>query len=109
MAKKFAKDTELMMLSLQKMMTKIILHKGKEMPLLRQHPWVFSGAIKITEGEAKDGDTVEVFSADKKFLGIGHYQVQNSITVRIISFEPFHLGYHWSSNKDVILVCAKKK
>jgi hypothetical protein len=22
---------------------------------------------------------------------------------------PFHLGYHWSSNKDVILVCAKKK
>ena len=76
-----------LLLSLQKMMTKIILHKGKEMPLLRQHPWVFSGAIKITEGEAKDGDTVEVFSADKKFLGIGHYQVQNSITVRIISFE----------------------
>ncbi len=22
---------------------------------------------------------------------------------------PFHLGYHWSSNKDVILVCQKKK
>lgn len=22
---------------------------------------------------------------------------------------PFHLGYHWSSNKDVIIVCQKKK
>ena len=22
---------------------------------------------------------------------------------------PFHLGYHWSSNKDVLLVCTKKK
>ena len=22
---------------------------------------------------------------------------------------PFHLGYHWSSNKDVLIVCAKKK
>ena len=85
--KKFVKDTELMMLSLQNIMTNIFLHKGKETPLLRRHPWVFSGAIKITEGEAKDGDTVKVFSSDKKFLGIGHYQSQNSITVRIISFE----------------------
>ncbi|MHB8261959.1 MAG: hypothetical protein ACYDCN_15105 [Bacteroidia bacterium] len=22
---------------------------------------------------------------------------------------PFHLGYHWSSNKDVLIVCSKKK
>ncbi|MEO8760650.1 MAG: hypothetical protein ABI388_05560, partial [Bacteroidia bacterium] len=29
-------------------MTKIFLHKGKETPLQRRHPWVFSGAIKIT-------------------------------------------------------------
>ena len=76
-----------MMLSLQRFMVKLFLHNGKETPLLRQHPWVFSGAIKVTEGEAKDGDTVEVYAANKKFLGIGHYQVQNSITVRIISFE----------------------
>jgi 23S rRNA (cytosine1962-C5)-methyltransferase len=85
--KKFVKDTELMMLSLQKIMTNIFLHKGKETPLLRRHPWVFSGAIKKTEDLPKDGDTVKVFSADKIFLGIGHYQSQNSITVRIISFE----------------------
>jgi len=75
------------MLYLHPTMTKIFLHKGKETPLLRRHPWVFSGAIKITEGDAKDGDTVTVYSADKKFLGIGHYQAENSIRVRIISFE----------------------
>jgi 23S rRNA (cytosine1962-C5)-methyltransferase len=80
-------------------MTKIFLHKGKETPLLRRHPWVFSGAIKITEGEAKDGDTVSVYSADKKFLGIGHYQVQNSITVRIISFEEVDIDENFWLNK----------
>ena len=87
------------MLSLQRFMVKLFLHNGKETPLLRQHPWVFSGAIKITEGEAKDGDTVEVYAANKKFLGIGHYQVQNSITVRIISFEQVEIDEAFWLNK----------
>ena len=67
-------------------MTKIFLHKGKEISFLRFHPWIFSGAIKTIEGEVKDGDLVEVCTADKKFLGIGNYQ-QGSISIRILSFE----------------------
>ncbi|HXD92297.1 MAG TPA: class I SAM-dependent rRNA methyltransferase, partial [Bacteroidia bacterium] len=80
-------------------MTKIFLHKGKETPLLRRHPWVFSGAIKSTEGKPVDGDTVSVYSADKKFLGIGHYQVENSIRVRIISFEELDINETFWFNK----------
>jgi 23S rRNA (cytosine1962-C5)-methyltransferase len=80
-------------------MTKIFLHKGKETPLLRRHPWVFSGAIKSTEGKPVDGDTVSVYSADKKFLGIGHYQVENSIRVRIISFEEVDINETFWYNK----------
>jgi 23S rRNA (cytosine1962-C5)-methyltransferase len=66
-------------------MNKIVLNKGKEQPVLRHHPWVFSGAIKSIEGEPAEGDVVSVFSSDKKFLGIGHYQ-KSSIAVRIFSF-----------------------
>ena len=80
-------------------MTKIFLNKGKETPLLRRHPWVFSGAIKTTEGKPVDGDTVKVYSADKKFLGIGHYQVENSIRVRIISFEELEIDETFWFNK----------
>ena len=65
---------------------KITLHKGKEVSLQRQHPWVFSGAIKIKDADLKDGDVVEVFSAGNEFLGIGHFQL-SSISVRILSFE----------------------
>ncbi len=53
--------------------------------MLRFHPWVFSGAVKIKEGEPKDGDVVEVYSSHNQFLGIGHYQ-DGSITVRMFSF-----------------------
>lgn len=67
------------------MYSKIILNKGKEQSLLRLHPWVFSGAIKSKEAGLKDGDLVEVFSFENKFLGTGYY-ANGSIAVRLISF-----------------------
>ncbi len=69
---------------------KIILHKGKEVSLQRHHPWVFSGAIKIKDANLKDGEVVEVVSANNQFLGIGHFQ-NSSISVRIISFTPVEI------------------
>ena len=80
----------------------IYLKPKKEESLLRFHPWVFSGAVAYMENptehvlghpkplhashaEATEGDIVEVYSADKRFLGVGHYQI-GSIIVRILSF-----------------------
>jgi 23S rRNA (cytosine1962-C5)-methyltransferase len=65
---------------------KIILKKGKEYSIQRFHPWIFSGAISSTEGNLTDGCWVEVFSANKKSLGSGHYQ-KGSISVRMLSFD----------------------
>ncbi len=67
------------------MFSKIVLHKGKEVSLLRKHPWVFSGAIKVKEANLKDGDLVELFSVDNKYLATGYF-ANGSIAVRIISF-----------------------
>jgi len=67
-------------------MYRIILKKGKERSLYRRHPWIFSGAIAhIAEGIA-EGDLVEVYSHDRQFMAIGHYQI-GSIAVRVLSFE----------------------
>ena len=68
-------------------MKTIILRKGKEESLRRYHPWIFSGAIHHTEGDAPldEGDTVEVLSSDGKFLAIGHWQI-GSIAVRVLTF-----------------------
>lgn len=68
-------------------MIKITLANGKDHSLRRFHPWVFSGAIKKISGEVKEGDVVEVYSAQQEFLGVGHYQI-GSIAVRIFSFVP---------------------
>ncbi len=67
--------------------TKIILRSGKDDAIRRYHPWVFSGAIKKTQGPVYDGALVEVFSNNDEFLGTGLYQ-ESSIAVRIMAFAP---------------------
>lgn len=66
--------------------SKIILKRGKEEPLLRFHPWIFSGAIQQMDAGIREGDVVNVFSSDHRFLAVGQYQI-GSITVRVLSFE----------------------
>lgn len=66
---------------------KLILHKHKTDAVKRFHPWVFSGAIKFTEGELGEGAIVEVYSETGEYLATGHYSPGN-IAVKIFSFAP---------------------
>ncbi|MEZ4920892.1 MAG: class I SAM-dependent rRNA methyltransferase [Saprospiraceae bacterium] len=64
----------------------VYLKGGKEEPVRRFHPWVFSGAIARIEGSPADGDLVRVVDKRGGFLGQGHFH-DGSIAVRILSFE----------------------
>ncbi len=66
-------------------MVKIYLKPGKELPILRFHPWVFSGAVARMEGHPDDGDVAEVYDRSGQLLGVGHFH-HSSIAVRILSF-----------------------
>lgn len=80
-------------------LTKLYLAKGKEYSLKRFHPWVFSGAIKRIEGsEPEEGDTVEVYSNQREFLGMGHW-APGSIAVRVFSFEQVEPDYTFWKRK----------
>jgi 23S rRNA (cytosine1962-C5)-methyltransferase len=77
-------------------MHKIILKKGKEEPVRRFHPWIFSGAIfkmiPATEGgKIEDGDVVQVIDFKGNILAIGYYN-DGSIAVRIISFKDVEIN-----------------
>lgn len=65
---------------------KVFLKPKKEESLKRFHPWVFSGAIRNIEGELAEGEVVNVYDVNGRFLAVGHYQI-GSIAVRLLAFE----------------------
>ncbi len=70
--------------------TRIVLKPGKEISLLRRHPWVFSGAIAravvFDDQDLAAGHWVDVVNHKEEFLGTGHYS-DGSIAVRLMSWE----------------------
>ena len=64
-----------------------IIHRKKVDAVQRFHPWIFSGAIAKMQGEVKDGDLVEAYSEDGKFLALGLWGL-GSIAIKVLSFQP---------------------
>ncbi|MBI5218593.1 MAG: class I SAM-dependent rRNA methyltransferase [Bacteroidia bacterium] len=76
----------------------ITLKPGKDEALRRRHPWVFSGAIKSITCKLNEGDSVEVFSYDGRYLATGHF-AKGSIAVRIFSFTQIIPDYRFWERK----------
>ncbi len=49
------------------------------------HLWVFSNELAILPRDIASGETVKLFTHDKKFLGTGFYNPNSLISVRLIS------------------------
>lgn len=67
-------------------MKEIIVRNDKTKSILRNHPWVFSGALVTNTSEFQDGELVTLVDQKGNFLGIGHFQ-HGTIAVRILSHE----------------------
>jgi len=71
---------------------RIVLKRGREKPVLRGHPWIFSGAVARVEGEVSPGEVGEVYSQGGQFLGLGHINPRSQITVRLLTQKKEELG-----------------
>lgn len=61
------------------------LKRGKDGPIRAGHPWIFSGAIAAFEGVAEPGAIVRIEAANGKPMGVGMYNPNGSIAVRVLS------------------------
>jgi 23S rRNA (cytosine1962-C5)-methyltransferase len=78
---------------------RIVLKKGREKPVLRGHPWVFSGAVAKIEGEVSSGDVGGVYSKEGQFLGLGHLNPRSQIIVRVLTQKREELGEKFFSEQ----------
>jgi len=66
-------------------MTKVYLKKKISRRIESGHPWIFGNEVNTVEGEAAGGETVEVYTYDKKFVGKGYINPQSQILVRLLT------------------------
>jgi 23S rRNA (cytosine1962-C5)-methyltransferase len=66
-------------------MTRIYLKKKRNPRIENGHPWIFGNEVMDMEGVAEGGETVEVFAADKKFIGKGYINPRSQIRVRLLT------------------------
>lgn len=67
---------------------KVFLKKGREVAIEQgHHPWIFSGAIERFPEGFSSGDLAHIYSHEKKFLGIGYFHTENSLSGRVLSHE----------------------
>ena len=71
---------------------RVILKKGKERPILRGHPWIFSGAVAKVEEDLPPGEVGEVYSAEGQFLGRGYFNPRSQIILRLLTREKEELS-----------------
>ena len=65
----------------------LILKPGREKPVRNHHPWIFSGAIRNTNGEPEPGDIVDIRSSSGEWLARAYYNPHSQISARNLSWE----------------------
>ena len=68
-------------------MIKAYLKQGREVPVLRGHPWIFSGAIEKVEGDGEDVGVADIFDNQKNWIARGLWNVKSQIRVRIVTWK----------------------
>lgn len=65
---------------------RVTLRQNKIDAVKRFHPWIFSGAIKRTDVDVKEGAIVEAYSESGDYLATGFFS-PGSIAIKIVSFQ----------------------
>ncbi len=69
-------------------MNNVILKRGRARPFYYGHPWVFSGSVAGVEGEAVDGEVVNVLDDRGNFVAKGFFNGRSQIRVRLATWNP---------------------
>ena len=66
-------------------MNSVYLKKKISQRVVNGHPWIFNNEVEKIDGNVNGGETVEVFTHDKKFVGKGYINPKSQILVRLLT------------------------
>jgi len=65
----------------------VYLKKDRQSPVLRGHPWIFSGATEREEEDGENPAVADVFDAGKNWIARGLHSPKSQIRVRVLAWE----------------------
>jgi len=77
----------------------VLLRPGEADRVAAGHPWIYRGSVLRLTRPAKDGDVVQVKDHRQRFLGIGFYNSQSKIVVRLLEAERLEINQAWFEKK----------
>lgn len=66
---------------------RVFLKKGREGPILKGHPWIFSGAIEKVDEDPEGGVLTDVIDSQGNWIARGLWNPQSQIRVRVLERE----------------------
>jgi 23S rRNA (cytosine1962-C5)-methyltransferase len=73
-------------------MLQVYLKKDREIPVLRGHPWIFSGAIERADDDQENAGVADVYDHGKNWIARGLYSPKSQIRVRVLTWEKETIG-----------------
>jgi 23S rRNA (cytosine1962-C5)-methyltransferase len=80
-------------------LTTVVLRPGEADRILAGHPWIYSGSVLRLTGPAEDGSVVQVKDHRHRFLGVGFYNSQSKINVRLLDTERTGINRNYFEQK----------
>src|SRR5678809_1184855 len=68
-------------------MRRLVLQPGRDVPVRRGHPWIFSRAIREGLEGAEPGDPVRLVAASGAFVAMGYANPRTTIAARVVSLD----------------------
>ncbi len=90
-------------------MLQIYLKKERDAPVLRGHPWIFSGAIERVDGDPESAGTADVFDYRKNWIARGLYSPRSQIRVRILTSKDEPIDQNFFSRRLTQALLLREK
>jgi len=73
-------------------MRRLVLHAGRDAPVRRGHPWIYSRAVRDGLADAEPGEPVRIESETGAFVAVGYTNPRTTIAARVLSWRDEAVG-----------------
>jgi 23S rRNA (cytosine1962-C5)-methyltransferase len=68
-------------------MRRLVLQPGRDVPVRRGHPWIFSRAVREGLSDSEPGEPVRIVAASGAFVAMGYANPRTTIAARVCSLD----------------------